>query len=85
MDKTYIKNNYNIGKIVAANELVSLAKTYKDNLDTIIVTMNRKTKNPSKIDLLIKEFKEFKTEVKTEFQNIKTRLDNIVAKNNLVE
>lgn len=77
---------------MTAKELASLAKTYKDNLDTIIVTMNRKTKKPSQIDLLIKEFKEFKTEVKTEFQSIKTRLDNIedrldniVTKNNLVE
>ena len=80
MNKTDIKNNYNIGKIVTAKELASLAKTYKDNLDTIIVTMNKKTKNPSQIELLIKEFRNFvKKQTKFNKALIK-RLDNIVSK-----
>lgn len=48
MTKSEINKNYNIDKIVTAKELALLSKTYKDNLDTIIVTMKRKAINPSK-------------------------------------
>ncbi|MCQ3914444.1 MAG: hypothetical protein MJ201_01315 [Mycoplasmoidaceae bacterium] len=63
MNKSEISKNYNIDKIVTAKELVSLSQTYKDNLDTIIVMMKRKERKPSKIDLLIQEFRSFKKEV----------------------
>ncbi|XQP55312.1 MAG: hypothetical protein ACOQNV_00885 [Mycoplasmoidaceae bacterium] len=63
MNKTEIKNNYNVVKIVSSKELLTLSQTYKDNLDTIIVMMKRKEKKPSKIDLLIQEFRSFKKEV----------------------
>lgn len=67
MNKSEIKNKYNVVKIVSSKELLTLSQTYKDNLDTIIVMMKRKEKEPSKIDLLIQEFRSFKKEVLSKF------------------
>ncbi|MCQ2748367.1 MAG: hypothetical protein MJ223_04110 [Mycoplasmoidaceae bacterium] len=46
MNKKFIRENYNIDKIITAQELVKLSKSYKDNEEKIIVSMTRKHKNP---------------------------------------
>lgn len=76
MNKEEIKRNYNIDKIVTAKELVSLSRTYKDNLETIIVMMNKKRKEPSKIDLLIKEFRSFKIKMEKVIKCNNLKIDN---------
>ncbi len=75
MTKSEINKFYNIDKIISAKELAQLSKSYKDNLETIIVMMNRKQKEPSKIDLLIEEFRSFKIKMEKviELNNLKTK------------
>ncbi|MCQ2747874.1 MAG: hypothetical protein MJ223_01150 [Mycoplasmoidaceae bacterium] len=46
MENKYIKANYNFVKMLTAAELVKLSKTYKDNLEEIVVLMERKKKTP---------------------------------------
>lgn len=42
MTNSEIKKLYNVVKIVSAKDLVNLSKSYKDNLETIIVIMEKK-------------------------------------------
>lgn len=71
MTKSEIKNNYNIDKIVTANELAPLAKTYQDNLDTIIVMMKRKELQ-SKVPKYFSDFVEQNSKI---LRQILKRLD----------
>ena len=43
-----IRENYNNGKIINPNDLISFANLYKPKDNYILIMMTRKTKNPSK-------------------------------------
>ena len=80
MNKTEISKNYNIDKIVTAKDLALLSKTYKDNFDTIIVMMKRKTHNPSKPPQWFVDYMDnFRKEIDQKFQDF-AKLNNLKYK-----
>ncbi|XQP56024.1 MAG: hypothetical protein ACOQNY_01395 [Mycoplasmoidaceae bacterium] len=79
MNKSEISKNYNIDKIVTAKELASLSRTYKDNLQTIIVMMKRKEKNTQPPQWFVDYMDSFRKEIDQKFKDF-AKLNNLKCK-----